>query len=95
MGDDSHVVFGQTFGDEKGSVRRCVVVMQQTVLLSSNFVAKVFAPGRCKKVTLVCGIDCLACQGECFMNNPQRSSDVPIKSSHRLRGLEIGTAKRC
>jgi hypothetical protein len=32
LGDGSHVVFGQNFPDEKGSVRRCVVVMQQLVL---------------------------------------------------------------
>jgi hypothetical protein len=36
-GDDSHVVFGQKFPGEKGSVRRCVVVMQQSVLLSPKF----------------------------------------------------------
>jgi hypothetical protein len=28
VGDDSHVVFGQTFPCEKGSVRQCIVVMQ-------------------------------------------------------------------
>jgi hypothetical protein len=38
--DDSHVSLGQIFPGEKGSVRRCVVVMQQLVLLSSNFGAK-------------------------------------------------------
>jgi hypothetical protein len=31
-GDDSHVVFSQKLPDEEGSVRRCVVVMQQPVL---------------------------------------------------------------
>jgi hypothetical protein len=40
VGDDSHVVFGQKFTGEKESVRRCVVVMQQLVLLSSKFGAK-------------------------------------------------------
>jgi hypothetical protein len=34
-GDDSHFVFGQ-----EGSVRRCVVVMQQPVRLSPKFGAK-------------------------------------------------------
>jgi hypothetical protein len=35
--EDSHIVFGKKFQSENGSVRRCVVVMQQPVL----FVAKV------------------------------------------------------
>jgi hypothetical protein len=30
--DESHVVFGQKFPGGKGSVRRCVVLMQQPVL---------------------------------------------------------------
>jgi hypothetical protein len=33
VGDYSHVVFGQTFPGEKGSVRCCDVMMQQPVLL--------------------------------------------------------------
>jgi hypothetical protein len=40
VGDDNHVALGQKFHDEKGCVRRCVVVMQQPVLLSPNFGAK-------------------------------------------------------
>jgi hypothetical protein len=40
VGIDSHVVFGQKFPGEKGSVRRCVVVMQQPVLLHPKFEAK-------------------------------------------------------
>jgi hypothetical protein len=39
-GGDSHVVFGEKFTSDKGNVRRCVVVMQQPVLLSLNFGAK-------------------------------------------------------
>jgi hypothetical protein len=35
--DDSHAVFSQKFPDEKGSVRQCVVMMQQLVLLSPKF----------------------------------------------------------
>jgi hypothetical protein len=31
VGDDSHVVFGQTFRGGKGSVSRCVVVVQQSI----------------------------------------------------------------
>jgi hypothetical protein len=34
VGDDSHAVFGKKLPGEKGSVRRCVVVMQQPCLLS-------------------------------------------------------------
>jgi hypothetical protein len=39
-GDDSHIVFDQEFNGEKGSVRRCVFVIQQPVLLSPMFGAK-------------------------------------------------------
>jgi hypothetical protein len=35
--NDSHVVLGKKFHGEKRSVRRCVVVMQQPVLLSPKF----------------------------------------------------------
>jgi hypothetical protein len=38
--DDSLVVSGQKFPDEKGSVRWCVVMMQQPVLLLPKFGAK-------------------------------------------------------
>jgi hypothetical protein len=60
VADDSHVVFGQKFSFEKGSVTRCIVVMQQPVLLSPKF----------ENVIVVCGIDCLACQNKFFVNNP-------------------------
>jgi hypothetical protein len=36
-GDDRHVVFGQKFPDENGSVRWCVVIMQQPVILLPKF----------------------------------------------------------
>jgi hypothetical protein len=39
-GDESHVVFSQKFPGDKGSVKRCVVTMQQPVLSSPNFAAK-------------------------------------------------------
>jgi hypothetical protein len=39
-GGGSHVGFGQTFPGEKGNVRRCVVTMQQPLLLSRKFRAK-------------------------------------------------------
>jgi hypothetical protein len=32
VGDDSHVAFGERLPGEKGSVRRCFVMMQQPVL---------------------------------------------------------------
>jgi hypothetical protein len=38
--DDSQVVFSQKALGEKGSVRRCVIVMQQPVFLSPKFEAK-------------------------------------------------------
>jgi hypothetical protein len=36
MGEGSHVVIGQKFPGEKG-MRWCIVVIKQTVLLSSKF----------------------------------------------------------
>jgi hypothetical protein len=36
-GDEGHVVFGKKFLGENGSVRRCVVAIQQPVLSSPNF----------------------------------------------------------
>jgi hypothetical protein len=33
----SHVIFGKNFSGEKGSVRRCVLVMQGAILLSPKF----------------------------------------------------------
>jgi hypothetical protein len=33
VGDDSHVVFGQKFPGEKESVKWCIAVMKQPVLL--------------------------------------------------------------
>jgi hypothetical protein len=37
VGDEGHVVLGQKFACEKGSVRRCIVMIQQPVLLSPKF----------------------------------------------------------
>jgi hypothetical protein len=37
---DNNQVFGEKFPGEKGSVRRCVVMMQQPVLLLPKFGAK-------------------------------------------------------
>jgi hypothetical protein len=49
-GDDSHVVFGQKFPGKKGSVRWCIVMMQQPVLLSPKFRAKTSHIFMCKMV---------------------------------------------
>jgi hypothetical protein len=40
VGDKSHVVFGQEFADKTGSVRQCVVLMYQPVLVSPKLGAK-------------------------------------------------------
>jgi hypothetical protein len=40
VGDNSHVVFGQKFAGEKGSVKWCVVVIQQPVILLPKFRVK-------------------------------------------------------
>jgi hypothetical protein len=68
--DDSHVVFGQKFRVEKGSMRWCVVVIKQKVLLSPKFTAMsshIFMQSPLN-VTAVCGVDCLACQDKFFVN---------------------------
>jgi aerobic-type carbon monoxide dehydrogenase small subunit (CoxS/CutS family) len=38
--DDSHVVFGKKVSSEKGSVSRCVVLVDEPVLLSPKFGTK-------------------------------------------------------
>jgi hypothetical protein len=40
VGDDSHVIFGQEFPGEDGSVRWCVAMVQQPVLLLQTFRVK-------------------------------------------------------
>jgi hypothetical protein len=57
-GDDGHAAFGHKFPGEKGSVKRCVVVMQQPVLLSLKFGAKsshIFKQSP-QNIKAVCGI---------------------------------------
>jgi hypothetical protein len=68
-GDDSHVVYGHRLPVEKRSVMRCVVVMQQPVLLSPNFGTNFHAVA-VKKVIVLWGIGCLACHDKFFVNNP-------------------------
>jgi hypothetical protein len=69
VGNDSHVVFGQKFPAEKGSVRWSIVMIQQPVLLSPEFRVKSFH-AVAAKVTVVLGIDVLTCQDKFFVNNP-------------------------
>jgi hypothetical protein len=60
------------FTGENGSVKRCVVLMQQKVLLFPKFGVKsshIFMQSPLN-VTVVCGIDCLAFQDEFFVNDP-------------------------
>jgi hypothetical protein len=37
VGDESRVIFSQKLPGEKGNVSRCVIVMQQPVVLSPKF----------------------------------------------------------
>jgi hypothetical protein len=70
VGDNSHVVFGKKkFPGEKVSARLCVVMMQQPVLLLPKFGVKSTHFQSPYNITVVCGIDCLACQEEFFVNN--------------------------
>jgi hypothetical protein len=52
-------------------MRRFVVVMIQLVLLSTKFGAKSsqISPQSPYNITVVCGMYCLACQSEFFVNN--------------------------
>jgi hypothetical protein len=69
MGGDSHVRFDKKkLRVEKGIMRlRCRDTTDR--FLSPKFGAKSshISP---RNVTAVCGIDCLACQDEFFVNNP-------------------------
>jgi hypothetical protein len=64
------IFFGQKFDGEKESVGQCVVMLQQPVILSPKFRAKHILMQSPWNVTVVCGIDCLACQDKFFVNNP-------------------------
>jgi hypothetical protein len=83
VGDNSHVVCSQKFPGWKGSVRWCIVVMQQPVVLSPKFRSKsshifMHSPWN---VTVVFGIDSLACQDELFTINPL---DVKENDGHTI-----------
>jgi hypothetical protein len=77
VGVDSNVVFDEKCPGEKGSVRWCVVVMKQPVLSSLKFGANCHA--LLKNVSLVCRMNCLACQDEFHVNNPL---DVKENNEH-------------
>jgi hypothetical protein len=81
--DDSHVVSDQIFLDQCGSVRRCVVVMQQPLLSSPKFGAKslhIFTY-LSRNVTVLCVSGFLACHNKLFLNNPL---DVKENDEHAL-----------
>jgi hypothetical protein len=52
VGVDGHVVFGQKFPGEKGSVKCHVVLMKQLVLLSPKFGGDIFAHLHAVAVTM-------------------------------------------
>jgi hypothetical protein len=71
------------FPGKKGSVRQGFVMMQQPVLLLPKFWARashIFMQSP-YNVTVVSGIDCLACQDELFVNNP---FDIKVNDEHVL-----------
>jgi hypothetical protein len=77
------LLFGKKFPVENGTVRRCVVMMQQSIILSPKSGAKcwhIFKQSS-YNVTVVGGIDCLACQDEFFANN---ALDVKESDEHAL-----------
>jgi hypothetical protein len=100
-GNDSRVIVGQKFPSEKESVRWCVVVMQQPVLLSPKFWAKsshIFTQLP-SNVTVEYGIDCSACHGEFFVKNPldvkenyEHAIDFALRLSCRFRS---GLTRAC
>jgi hypothetical protein len=82
VGDHRGVLY-KKFTGEKGRVRRCLVVMLQETLLPPKFNAKsphIFKQSL-KNFIIACGIDCLAFQGELYVNN---SLDVKITDEHAL-----------
>jgi hypothetical protein len=82
-GGRKSLYFGQKLPGVKGSVRRCIVVMQQPVLFSPKFEVKslhIFTQSP-ENVTVVCEVYCLACQDELFFNNPL---DVKGNDEHAL-----------
>jgi hypothetical protein len=73
----------ETFLDVKESMSQYVVVRQQSVILTPKFEEKssynfMQSP---KNFTLICGIGCLACQDEFYVNN---SLDVKENYEHAL-----------
>jgi hypothetical protein len=83
VGDYSHIDFGQKFLGGKESVRLCVVVVQQPVLLLPKFGTKsshIFTDLELN-VTAVCETDCMVCQDELFVSNP---FDVNGNDDHAL-----------
>jgi hypothetical protein len=69
---------------KKGSVRWCVVAMQQPVLLLPKLTAKsshAFAQSPLN-VTAACEIDCLAYQDELFVNNPLYVEEKDMHAFH-------------
>jgi hypothetical protein len=76
LDDDTHVGFGQKFPGEKGSVRWCIVVMQQPVF-SAKIRGKVFSHFYTVTVKChsICGIGCLACEDEFYVNIPVNAKE--------------------
>jgi hypothetical protein len=71
-------------------LRRCAIVMQQPVLLSPKFGTKsshnfTHLPWN---VTIVCGINCLACQDNFFVNS---SPDLKVGCLHPVACTRSGS----
>jgi hypothetical protein len=65
------------FSAERGSVRRCIAMIQQPVLLSPKFGAKSShsLTQSSLDVTVICGLEYFSCQDKLFVNNPLDMKD--------------------
>jgi hypothetical protein len=78
---------GQNFPGEKGSVRRCVVVMQRPIRLPPKFgkqSSHIFMQST-YNATVLRGIDRFACKDEFFVNNP-----LDVKKKNCGHALDFG-----
>jgi hypothetical protein len=72
VGDDSHVAFGKKFSGEKCEPECCRDATATSIVIKVQGDIFAYFQAVAIKVTVLCGIDCLACQNLFFENNPLR-----------------------
>jgi hypothetical protein len=85
VGNNSHVVFGKKKKSpgENGSGDSVLSWCNNQFLCRQNLgqILHTFSCSRCKDITVVCRMECLACNNELFVNNP---NDVKENYEHAL-----------